>query len=89
MWSLQKLKPEYKKVASYMPIDYPNVKFFTIDGTSNEVESSPVAGYPTVYFYPAGDKRNPEVVDVRDEKGLRRFIASRATNFDNTGKTEL
>jgi hypothetical protein len=72
-----------------MPIDYPNVKFFTIDGTSNEVESSPVAGYPTVYFYPAGDKRNPEVVDVRDEKGLRRFIASRATNFDNTGKTEL
>ena len=85
----KKLKPEYKKVASYMPIDYPNVKFFTIDGTSNEVESSPVAGYPTVYFYPAGDKRNPEVVDVRDEKGLRRFIASRATNFDNTGKTVL
>ena len=28
----KKLKPEYKKVASYMPIDYPNVKFFTIDG---------------------------------------------------------
>jgi len=85
----KKLKPEYKKVASYMPIDHPNVKFFTMDGTKNEVESSPVAGYPTVYWYPAGDKRNPEVVDVRDEKGLRRFISSRATNFDSEGKTEL
>ena len=49
---------------------------------------STVAGYPTVYWYPAGDKRNPEVVDVRDEKGLRRFISSRATNFDGV-KTEL
>ena len=84
------LKPKYKKVASYMPIDHPNVKFFTIDGTKNEVESSPVAGYPTVYWYPANDKRNPEVVDARDEKGLRRFIANHATNFEETSeKSEL
>lgn len=73
-----------------MPIDNPNVKFFTIDGTKNEVESSPVAGYPTVYFYPAGDKRNPEMISARDPKGLRRFIAGKATDFSNdNSKSEL
>ena len=85
----KKLTPEYKKVSNFMPIDNPNVKFFTIDGTKNEVESSPVAGYPTVYFYPARDKRNPEVIAARDSKGLRKFIASKATDFTSEGKTEL
>ena len=86
----KKLLPHYKKVASFMPIDNPNVNFFTIDGTKNEVESSPVAGYPTVYFYPAGDKRNPEMISARDPKGLRRFIAGKATDFSNdNSKSEL
>jgi len=42
-----------------------------------------------VYFYPARDKRNPEVISARDSKGLRKFIASKATDFTSEGKTEL
>ena len=41
------LQPEFKKIATYMPIDHPSVNFFTIDGTRNEVESAAVSGYPT------------------------------------------
>jgi protein disulfide-isomerase-like protein len=76
------LQPEFKKVATYMPLDHPSVNFFTIDGTRNEVESAAVSGYPTVYWFPRASKgvgrgAGAEVVSDRDERGLREFIASR------------
>merc|ERR1711871_33736 len=64
------LKKPFKKVIK----KYPHVKFFTMDGTQNEVESSVVSGYPTVYFYPKEDKMNPIVISARDKKGLREFL---------------
>ena len=56
---LKALKPKFEKVATYMPIDNPKLNFFVIDGTKNEVVGSVVSGYPTLYFYPRGDKMNP------------------------------
>jgi protein disulfide-isomerase-like protein len=82
------LKPKYEKIATYMPIDNPNLKFFVIDGTKNEVESSAVSGYPTMYFYPRGSKSSPIVISGREEKDLRDFIASNYKG-DNVAGDEL
>ena len=70
------LQPIYSKIATYMVLDNPNLKFFVMDGTKNEVESADVSGYPTVYFYPRGSKSTPLKMEDREEKGLREFIAS-------------
>ena len=84
------LKPIYSKVASYMPIDNEHLNFFVIDGTKNEVESAAVSGYPTVYFYPRGDKQNPVRIEEREERGLREFIANHYTGSPDGGaKDEL
>ena len=72
-----------------MPIDNPHLNFFVIDGTKNEVESSAVSGYPTVYFYPRGDKQNPVRIEEREERGLREFIANHYTGSPEGGKDEL
>lgn len=68
----ESLKKPFKKALK----DFPGVKAFTMDGTKNEVENSETAGYPTVYWYPKGDKKNPVVVSARDKKGLKQFFAS-------------
>lgn len=88
----KKLKPEFEKVATYMPIDHPNVNFFTIDGTQNEVEQAEVSGYPTLYWFPRVSKGvgrgvGAEVVPDRDERGLREFIASRV-ELEESVRTE-
>ena len=83
------LKPKYEKIATYMPIDNKNLKFFVIDGTKNEVESAEVSGYPTMYFYPRGEKKSPMLISVREEKDLREFIASNYKGDAEEAKSEL
>ena len=83
------LKPKYEKIATYMPIDNKNLKFFVIDGTKNEVESAEVSGYPTMYFYPRGEKKSPMLISVREEKDLREFIASNYKGDAEEPKSEL
>jgi thiol-disulfide isomerase/thioredoxin len=73
------LKKPFKKIIK----KFPNIRFFTMDGTRNEVESSITSGYPTVYFYPKDDKTNPIVISARDKKGLKEFLTTHQSTDDD------
>jgi protein disulfide isomerase family A protein 3 len=57
------LKPEYKGVAAHFKDDA-GISIAAMDATAHTVPSTfDVKGYPTIYFVPGNDKKNPVSYD--------------------------
>lgn len=63
-----------------------------MDATANDVPSTyDVRGFPTIYFAPKGDKKNPRTYNgAREVDDFIKYLAKESTNklqgFDRNGK---
>ena len=59
--------------------DNSNIVIAKFDATANEAEGVNVRGYPTLIFYPKGDKKNPVNYDgERDLEGFKKWLSENA-----------
>jgi protein disulfide-isomerase A1 len=63
----KKLAPIWDQLADELK-DIPNLTIAKMDATANEVEGVDIKGYPTLKWYPKGDKKN--AVDFDGERDL-------------------
>ncbi|KAI3722013.1 hypothetical protein L2E82_33036 [Cichorium intybus] len=75
----QALEPTYSKLAKHLR-DIDSLVIAKMDGTTNEHPKAKADGYPTILFYPAGNKSvDPITVDVdRTVVGFYKFIKKHA-----------
>ncbi|CAL9179041.1 unnamed protein product [Musa hybrid cultivar] len=67
-----------------------NLKFARIDASSNEHPKLQINNYPTLLFYPAGDKLNPIKVSKKSSlKELIAFINKNIRSNDGRGITDM
>ncbi|XP_055330013.1 protein disulfide-isomerase A3-like [Paramacrobiotus metropolitanus] len=93
----KKLAPIYDELAEKLK-DETEITIAKMDATANDVPSGfDVRGFPTLYFVPKGDKKNPKQYNGgREVDDFIKYLAKESTNplkgFDRTGKpkkTEL
>lgn len=86
------LAPKYEELAERFA-DVDQVLIAKMDATANEVDHPgvDVKGFPTILFFPAGDKQNPSVYEgARDVEGMAAFLEENAKNVDGSAtKDEL
>ena len=84
------LEPIYKKLGKHFK-DETNLVIAKMDATANDIPPGYSAeGYPTIYFAPANDKKNP--IKHEGERGLDdliKFIREKATVSLKKAKEEL
>lgn len=85
------LEPTYKKLGKRFK-DEANLVIAKIDATANDIPPEYSAeGFPTIYFSPANDKKNP--IKYEGERGLDdfvKFIKEKATvSLKSEAKQEL
>ena len=82
----KKLKPVWYDLA-LRTTQMGNVRFSMIDGTKNEVAGVEVSGYPSIYFFKKGDKKNPvQYNGGRDADSFGKFLKE---NLAGEWKDEL
>jgi len=84
----KKLAPIYDELAKNLRHNK-NLVIAKMDSTANEVESVSVQGFPTIKFWPAGNKSAPmDFNDDRTVEGFTKFLQKHSTNAV-TQKDEL
>jgi protein disulfide-isomerase A1 len=78
----KKLVPIYDELAANLKSST-NIIIAKMDSTANEVDGVSVQGFPTIKFWPAGDKKNPIDFDGdRTVEGFTKFLEKNAAaNF--------
>ena len=84
------LEPVYKKVGKHFQ-DQANIVIAKMDATSNDVPPGYAAeGFPTIYFAPANDKKNPiKYEGEREVNDFVKFLEEKATVSLKKAKEEL
>jgi len=76
------LAPIYAQLATKLK-DNPNVVIAKMDATANEVEGVNVQGFPTIKFYPKGNKQNPiDFNGERTEEGFIKYLKEQGVDVD-------
>ena len=86
----KKLAPEWDKLAADLK-DVSGLVIAKMDATANEVESVDIRGYPTLKFYPRGQKSNPIDYDGnRDADGFKSWLKEKSEAYKSSlgGKTD-
>jgi len=76
----KKLAPLYDELAANLKHNT-NLVIAKMDSTANEVDGVSVQGFPTIKFYPAGNKSAP--VDYNGDRtveGFTKYLSEHATN---------
>jgi protein disulfide isomerase family A protein 3 len=87
----KKLSPIYDELAEKLK-DETEITIAKMDATANDVPSQfNVRGFPTIYFAPKGDKKNPKQYNGgREVDDFVKYLAKESTNplkgFDRNGK---
>jgi len=77
----KKLAPIWDEVAESLK-DVPNLVIGKFDATTNEAEGVNISGYPTLIFYPRGDKANPVNYDgERDADGIKKWLSEHSESY--------
>ena len=83
----KQLEPVYTSLGKKYK-DHKNLVIAKMDATANDVTSDryKVEGFPTIYFAPSGDKKNPIKFEDgnRDLEHLSKFIEEHATKLSRT-----
>jgi len=74
------LTPIYSAVAGRLK-NVPGIVIAKMDSTANEVEGLSIQGFPTIKFYPKGNKNSPmDFSGERTEEGFIEFLRNNAGN---------
>lgn len=87
----KKLAPIYDELAEKAATQFPNVKIAKMDATANEIDVAGVnvKGFPTLYFFPANDKKNPlKYEGGRELTDFTTYLEKHAT-IDDSKSDEL
>lgn len=87
----KKLAPIWEQLAQEFK-DVPGLVIGKFDSTTNEVDGLEVKGYPTLKFYPRGNKANPVDYDGgREFEDFKKWILenSQAAKNHYESKTDL
>ena len=89
----KKLAPEYEAAAEALK-DVPTLVITKCDAVANEIEEVEISGFPTLKFFPAGDKKEVWEYDgPREKKGivswLQRHVVHKFEVPEEVGKQEL
>jgi protein disulfide-isomerase A1 len=77
----KKLAPIWDQVAADFK-DIPNLVLAKMDSTANEVEGVEVSGYPTLKFYPRGQKSAPIDFDGgREVEDIKNWLKEKSTAY--------
>jgi protein disulfide-isomerase A1 len=82
----KKLSPIWDELALKLQSSNPNIVIAKMDSTANEVEEVSVQGFPTLKWYPMGNKKAP--VDYSGERDLAGFMAFLEKNASGAFKKE-
>ncbi|MCP3683414.1 MAG: hypothetical protein GY861_12060 [bacterium] len=78
----KKLEPIYNEVAEKLQKSNPNIVLAKMDATANEVEEVSIQGFPTIKFWPRGNKSSPmDYSGDRDAKGFMAFFEKHSTGY--------
>jgi len=79
------LAPIYASLATKLK-DSDDVVIAKMDATANEVDGVSIQGFPTIKFYPKGNKQNPVDYDgERTEEGFIKYLQEKGVNLAGTG----
>ena len=87
----KKLAPIWEELANEFK-DVPGLVIGKFDATANEVDGLEIRGYPTLKFYPKGNKSSPVDYDGgRELADFKKWLSenSQAIKSHNEGKTDL
>jgi protein disulfide-isomerase-like protein len=77
----KKLAPIWDQLAQDLA-DIPNLVIAKFDSTANEVDGVEIKGYPTLKFYPKGNKQNPIDYDgERDINGFKEWLKTNSPAY--------
>jgi protein disulfide-isomerase A1 len=79
------LAPIYASLATKLK-DVSGVTIAKMDATANEVDGLNIQGFPTIKFYPKGNKQNPIDYDgERTEEGFIKYLKEKGVNVESAG----
>jgi len=82
------LAPIYASLATKLK-DNADIVIAKMDATANEVESVSVQGFPTIKFYPKGNKSNPiDYNGERTEEGFIKYLKEQGVNVESNVKLD-
>jgi protein disulfide-isomerase A1 len=83
------LAPIYAALATKLK-DNSEIVLAKMDATANEVESVSVQGFPTIKFYPKGNKQAPlDFNGERTEEGFIKYLKEQGVNLEETKEVKL
>ena len=80
----KKLAPVWEELAAGYK-DEPNLVIAKFDATANEAEGVEVRGYPTLIFYPKGNKAGINYDGERDLESFRKWLGDQSTVLASKG----
>jgi protein disulfide-isomerase A1 len=80
------LAPEYEKLAAEFKGS--NVVIAKMDATANEAKGVNIKGFPTLKFYPAGNKKAVDFDGDRNYEGMKKFVLEKATAKQSEAQDE-
>ena len=83
----KKLSPIYDELALKLKTSNPNIIIAKMDSTTNEVAEVSIQGFPTLKFWPKGNKSTP--MDYSGDRDLNGFMAFLEKNASGFVKEEL